>query len=153
MNQDRSDWQPGKPRPGDGPLPNNPTGELGQRLAIAATKANTAEGLPIWQLLEPYIYNHSLNGGGLQVHVPLGFCTDFASVPRWLHWLFNPADRRWRTAAVVHDYLYSRAANCPRFLADAVFRDAAEKAGCGYWQRLAIFYAVRLCGGKHYHSR
>lgn len=40
--------------------------------------------------------------------VPVGFVTDFASVPRLLWWLFPPRGKHTK-AAVLHDYLYREA--------------------------------------------
>ena len=112
----------------------------------------TKSGRAVFALSEPFEYRQSLNGGGISVCVPAGFRTDFASIPRGLWNLFNPAGP-WRRAAVIHDYLYTKAANCPRFLADAVFRHCMQMEGIGTLRRLAIYYAVRLCGAASYQRR
>lgn len=86
---------------------------------------------------------------GLQVIVPKDFVTDFASVPR-VFWRFFPPTGQHARASVVHDYLYTKEADCPRFLADAVFRHAMEISGVPWWKRTAMYYAVRLFGGRAY---
>lgn len=88
----------------------------------------------------------------VRVQVPAGFRTDFASIPRVFWRVFNPAGR-WRRAALIHDYLYTVAANCPRFLADAIFRHVMEQDGVGKVARWLIYYAVRLFAISGYHKR
>ncbi|NDU95703.1 DUF1353 domain-containing protein [Spirosoma terrae] len=43
---------------------------------------------------------------GLTLTIPAGFCTDFASVPKLLWWIFPPVGDHI-LADVVHDYLYA----------------------------------------------
>ena len=88
----------------------------------------------------------------IRVQVPAGFRTDFASIPRFFWRVFNPAGC-WRRAALIHDYLYSVAANCPRFLADAIFRHVMEQDGVGKVARWLIYCAVRLFASSGYHKR
>jgi hypothetical protein len=85
------------------------------------------------------------------VRVPARTETDFASVPRWLSWLYPP-DGPWASAAVVHDYLYQRG-ECDRFLADAVFRAAMVAVGVPWWRAAILFYAVRLFGRRCFRTR
>jgi len=98
-------------------------------------------------LLTPLVF-HSGNCPGapwaVRATVPAGYCTDFASVPRWLWWLFPPRGR-WNRAAIVHDYLYER--HVDRFVADAMFRAGMKDLGVPWLPRLAMYYAVRLFGG------
>lgn len=110
------------------------------------------QGRVVWELTQPFEYRVGLNGGGLVVAVPPGFLTDFASVPR-LFWRLYPPAGPYRKPAVVHDYLYSTAANCPRFLADAIFRDAMSRVGIPLRTQLLMYYAVRCFGGSAYHAR
>jgi hypothetical protein len=113
----------------------------------------TINGRAIWQLAEPFEYQVGFEGhGALSVCVPAGFRTDLASVPR-LFWYLFPPDGPYRKPAVIHDYLYSLAAGCPRFLADAILRDAMDRIGVRPRDQLLIYYAVRLCGGPAYHAR
>jgi len=97
---------------------------------------------------------------GHWIEVPVGFITDFASVPRsvripWLPkwvpgfplwWIFSPTGN-YNRAAVLHDYLYSIACDwCSRFLADAIFRDAMMRLMVPLWRRWAMWAAVRVGG-------
>lgn len=82
------------------------------------------------------------------VIVPIGFRTDFASVPRLpLAFLLfgGVADE----AAVVHDFLYSTGA-CSRKLADEVFAEASKACGVAAWRRWPMWLGVRLFGGSRY---
>lgn len=106
-------------------------------------------GRPVYRLLEDYQFGRAY---GSTAVVPADFRTDLASVPWWIRWLFPP-NGPWERAAAVHDYLYSRAAQCPRFLADAILRDMMAAAGVARWARLVIFYAVRLAGGRYFRVR
>jgi hypothetical protein len=90
--------------------------------------------------------------------VPAGFVTDFATSPRFLHWLWLPYGAYTR-AAVLHDYLltalaeWQRAAdtdigNAGRPLAnsrdtDAIFRVAMRDLGVGWPKRWMGWTAVR----------
>lgn len=54
-----------------------------------------------WSLLAPLIWTGTK---GDTFTVPVGFETDFATVPRFLHWLISPYGAYTR-AAVLHDWL------------------------------------------------
>lgn len=110
-----------------------------------------AAGRVWYELAEPLTLDMTLNGGSFCVRVPAGFQTDGASVPRFFWRILPPMGRYWRPA-VLHDYLY-RAGTCSRFLADAVFRDAMRADGVSAWKRLAMYYAVRVFGGRSWRSR
>lgn len=101
----------------------------------------------VWyRLAEPLVMVIHVNGGEpITIAVPVGFETNFASIPRLLQWRFR-ADGPWADAAVVHDYLYG-AGKCSRFFADAVFRDGMAALGVRRWDYLVMYYAVR-CSSK-----
>jgi hypothetical protein len=99
----------------------------------------------LYRLVKPFRVVIRVDGGTFKIVVPEGFVTDFASIPRWLWWLWPP-DGPWRRAAVVHDWLYSRVGSS-RFLADAMFRELIPDDEVGYWTRIAMFYSVRAFGG------
>lgn len=64
-------------------------------LAIIGDTATT------WRLLAPLVWSGTK---GDTFVVPIGFVTDFATVPRFLHWLVSPYGAYTR-AAVLHDWL------------------------------------------------
>lgn len=97
-------------------------------------------------LLSPLVFESILLDR--QIHVPTGFVTDFASVPRapFTYWLFGGVGDE---AAVVHDFLYEKAL-VTRDLADLVYGEALEACGVARWRRAAMVLAVQLFGRSRY---
>jgi hypothetical protein len=89
----------------------------------------------------PFSFDLGVKGSGLRVTVPAGYVTDLASVPRWLWWLFAPFDPQCAAAAVLHDYLRSRAGFDP-LTAHTTFLDALMILGVERWKAVAMFLAV-----------
>ena len=88
------------------------------------------------------------------VFVPAGFVTDFASVPR-VGQLFISKLGRHRSAAAVHDFLYSvdPRAKYPgktRKTDDEIFLEAMEDAQVPRWKRKTMFHFVRWFGASKY---
>ena len=83
------------------------------------------------------------------VRCPVGFVTDFASVPRVL-WDILPPTGKYGKAAVVHDMLYQHPTYITpavtRYLADCTLLEGMLALGVSVETRLAIFEAVRLGG-------
>lgn len=109
-------------------------------------------GTAWWVLVEDLVCRLTLDGIEFILRVPAGFETDGASVPRFLWFLFPPIGDYYR-AAVIHDYLYSRAGECSRFLADSIFRDAMREDGVPALRRILIYYAVRIFGRRGWRRR
>lgn len=107
-----------------------------------------------WRLLAPveYISKTALT----LIVVPVGFVTDFASVPRWLPHVYAALDDVGQPAAVVHDYLYQTHKiyhrRVTRPLADRVFLEALEALGVSAWRRGLMYAGVRLLGWGAYKS-
>jgi hypothetical protein len=100
-----------------------------------------AIGRDEWTLAAPLIYLSDRIG---VVHVPEGFVTDFASIPRALHRLL-PKNGEYDAPALVHDWLYATAP-CDRATADDVFLEAMESLNVPWWKRASMYRAVRLFG-------
>lgn len=101
-----------------------------------------------YQLLQPLVYS---TAAGVEIVVPAGFRTDFASVPRGL-WNLFPPDGKGRDAAVVHDFLYSQRGGIwlySRAEVDRIFRDGLAELGVSAWRRWVMWAAVRV-GGRRY---
>jgi hypothetical protein len=105
-----------------------------------------AAGPTTWKLLAPLIWTGTQ---GDTYRVPLGFVTDFASVPRFLHWLVLPYGPYTR-AAVLHDYLIEERINHPdermRVTSrdtDGVFRRVMADLGTPWGKRWTMWAAVR----------
>src|SRR5262245_55189884 len=61
---------------------------------------------PIYFLIKPITWKPNPGQETFQaVTVPVGFVTDFASIPR-IFWSALPPDGRYTYPAIVHDYLY-----------------------------------------------
>lgn len=58
-----------------------------------------------WEVIEEFTYYIGELGSETYVTVPVGFITDFASVPRIL-WSFFPPWGKYGKAAVIHDFLW-----------------------------------------------
>ena len=75
---------------------------------------------------------------------PKNFITDFASVPRWLHWWVSPRGKHSR-ASVLHDYLYSLK-HFSRYKADMIFLKAMKEDGVKKRYRIPMFLGVFIFG-------
>ena len=98
-----------------------------------------------WRLIEPLVY---VSENGERVTVPVGFVTDFASVPRaWLAYAL--AGDTGHEAAVVHDYLYSQRSEpggWTRRACDREFYRALLACGEPRWRAWLMWLAVRMFG-------
>ena len=74
---------------------------------------------------------------GITVQVPVGFATDYASIPRAL-WSFLPPTGTYAAAAVIHDWLYWTQTTT-REEADQVFREAMLVSCVGAAKRATIY--------------
>jgi hypothetical protein len=88
---------------------------------------------------------------GTIIVVPVGFVTDFASVPRWLPIAYALTGGTAQPAAVIHDWLYQTHA-VDRATADRVLWDAMGALGEPLWRQWAMYRAVRLFGHPAYNS-
>lgn len=99
----------------------------------------------IFQTIDhPFVYESNLLGE--LVTVPVGFYTDFASVPR-LGLIYAALGDMAHQPAVVHDWLYY-AGTTSRELSDRVLLEAMEVVGIPLWRRWPIYWGVRA-GGVH----
>ena len=95
-----------------------------------------------YYLKEPLVWN--------DISVSKGFITDFASTPKWIHWLFPPQGK-YSKASIVHDFMYS--VNWyTRKEADETFKDIMRHDGTSKATSYIFYLSVRLFGGKHYGS-
>lgn len=96
----------------------------------------------------------AVTANGINVCVPKGFETDGASIPRFL-WRVcgHPLQYPRVYAALVHDYLYSGGMpHVTRKQADEIYRTLLVKYGHGKAAAAVEYYALRLCGGSHWHE-
>ena len=103
----------------------------------------TDHGRQLFRLHEPLSFHlRNDSAWNVMIIVPVGFDTDFASVPWGLRWLVPP-EGLWDEASVVHDFLCKKRL-VSRFLADAIFREGMACLGVPLWRRLSMYYGVRL---------
>jgi hypothetical protein len=108
-----------------------------------------------WKVLKAFEY---LTQQSELVVVPVGFVTDFASIPKVL-WNVLPPTGSYGKAAVVHDLLYRTAVvrvttsigstydrAIDRARADAIFLEAMQTLGVGWFTRSTIYSGVRVGG-------
>lgn len=84
----------------------------------------------------------------VEICIPEGFETDLASVPR-LPIVYFAVGGRGHKAAVLHDWLYSRAVY-PRLVCDQYFYHALRESGVNYFLAKAMYAGVRMGGGSWY---
>lgn len=104
-----------------------------------------------WQLRHEFRFTSAVLGARLLV--PIGFETDFASVPRFPPLAYALAGGWGNGPAVLHDFLY-RVPLAPRATADAVFLEALTTDGAAVgqpavptWRARLMFAGVRVGGG------
>lgn len=102
---------------------------------------DTTQGRAYFELLEEVVWRTPI----LEVRVPVGFKTDFASVPR-LFWRIVPPAGPHGAAAVVHDFLYVRQGQWTRGGVDKLFYKCLESLGVPPWKRKLMYIGVRLGG-------
>jgi len=112
------------------------------------TKPTVELGEPLWvEILESgmsarLLKEHEVRIKELNIVVPAGFETDFASTPRVL-WSIVPPWGRYSPAAVVHDYLYNTAP-VSRKEADKAFLAHMEALRVNWLKRKAMYRGVRI---------
>jgi len=107
----------------------------------------------IFRLTESFRYYSSV---GI-ITIPKGFHTDGASVPKVFWNIFSPFGSYF-SAALVHDFLYSKDSDDLFFVsdrkeADRIFKEAMYNAGVGWLTRHTVHSAVRLGGWASYKKK
>jgi hypothetical protein len=97
------------------------------------------EGTRVFTLEKDFLYK--------TFAVPAGFQTNGISSPKWTWPLVGPVSDAF-PAAVFHDYFYSKGCqyDFTRKEADDLFLVMMKELGLGFFQRQAIYRAVRLFG-------
>jgi hypothetical protein len=97
-----------------------------------------------WVIRRDFGYDVGEEGSGNTIDVPMGFKTDFASVPRLL-WSVIPRWGKYGNAAVIHDFLYWEQ-DRTREESDRIFLEAMRVLKVSFMIRTLIYYAVRFFG-------
>jgi len=125
-----------------------------------------------WKYLtEPlWIRTQLEDGSNFAFQIPVGFKTDFASIPRFFWFFIAPSDSQILVPAIAHDYLYSRTwiegyelnnsklgkkkkIKFNRLMADLLLRGKMRSFKARIIKRNLVFMAVRLCGWMFYHKK
>jgi hypothetical protein len=135
--------------------PRGGTGDLSKDEWLDAFMKNKALGEPlhvarfverIYYLTKPIAWFPNPGQERLRrVDVPVGFVTDFASVPAPF-WPLLPPDGEYTYPAIVHDYLYWDQGR-PRDEADEILKLGMQDLRVPRWKIEAIYGAVRVFGG------
>jgi hypothetical protein len=97
-----------------------------------------------WVIRNSFSYDIGEENSKNTINIPIGFTTDFTSVPRFLWWLF-PRWGKYGNAAVIHDYCYWEQM-LSRKEADLIFKEAMEVLQVPKWKISTIYRAVRTFG-------
>ena len=95
-----------------------------------------------WMLAAPM--NYTVGRSKIEINVPQGFVTDFASVPRFL-WGALPPQDEYMLPAVIHDYLYWEQP-CTKKQADNLLAIAMMEQKVDRWKQNAVYSAVARFG-------
>lgn len=98
----------------------------------------------MWLVAQPFEFASEV--AERLIRVPVGFVTDFASVPRFF-WRVLPPTGQYGKAAVIHDYCYVSAI-VDKAMADRVFLEAMAVLGVSAWKRRLMYWAVSMFGGR-----
>lgn len=82
--------------------------------------------------------------------IPKGFVTNFATTPKFMHWLFPPRGK-YERAALLHDYFCNvnhRYKMLPegKHMADKLFYEVMKDDKVNLFTRLIFYYFVRITG-------
>jgi len=99
-----------------------------------------------WRLMQTFHYHVGDYPSNDVVAVPVGFRTDFASVPR-AFWLLLPPWGKYGKAAVVHDYLCV-VKDRSSVEVHKIFYEAMGVLGVSRWKRSALYISVKWFGPK-----
>ncbi len=100
----------------------------------------------LWELVQPLTFRS--NELKCQFTVPVGFRTNFCSVPRlpFVYWMLG---NRARRAGTCHDYIYSVKLFSRRDC-DLMLREMVQLCGANKDEAQQFYLAVRAAGGSHY---
>jgi len=105
----------------------------------------------LWEVQGGFSYAVGSEDSKEVIHIPHGFLTDFASVPRPF-WIIFPPDGQYTQSSVLHDFLYhSRLYTRKR--SDRIFLEAMKVLKVSWWRRRTIYRAVRMFGWLAWKSK
>jgi len=101
-------------------------------------------GHNLWKVHEPFEYHVGCYPSNEIIKVPVGFVTNFASVPR-IFWPFiYPVDTHAKSA-VIHDFCYYTSYHSKKH-SDFIFKEALTVLQIEPWKIFVMYWSVRLFG-------
>lgn len=98
-----------------------------------------------WIVQEPFSYRVGSSNSNEIITVPIGYITDFASIPRIFWFIIGHPSEKYGKAAVIHDLLYTNHIYS-RKRSDEIFYEAMGVLKVKLWKRKVIYRAVRMFG-------
>lgn len=107
-----------------------------------------------WRLYRSFTYRYKSCAGLVNINIPAGFSTDFASVPR-IFWTIISPWGKFGKAAVLHDYLYRNhqvkiakqiSLSFSRKEVDTIFLYTMRHCGTSPVKAKIMYWAVRVFG-------
>jgi hypothetical protein len=118
-------------------------------LEVRQIEDTSEQGRGTWRLLAPLRYQAD---NGFVYEVPVGFVTDFATVPR-IPLIFDLDGDRGNLAGTLHDWLYTAPHPvASRAIADSMLREALLAQGCPSWVAWTFYIGVRIGGASHWQT-
>lgn len=116
--------------------------------ALITEEVPQKDGISLKRLTAPLVYQSDLLGK--TITVPVGFVTDYASVPR-IPFVYDILADRGDAAATLHDWLYTLPHDgVSRKQADGVLKEALEVQGVPAWMAWQFYIGVRIGGRSHW---
>lgn len=123
--------------------------EFLNKLQIEQVEDISEQGRGTWKLLSEFKYQSDI----LQqiIIVPVGFVTDFCSVPRDPV-IFTLLGDRYNYAGTCHDYLYDKTCtlNITRLEADKILKEMIIVQGGSKFIANLYYLGVRIGAGSHF---
>lgn len=108
----------------------------------------TRDGRQLWRVID-HQFAYRSDVADTIIVIPVGFVTDFASIPAAMQWLFGDVAHR---ASLPHDFEYSGKGTLTREVADKVLLEACLLSGIPAWKANLIYGGVRLGGSGRFRN-
>lgn len=102
------------------------------------------------EFIKPLRIRHNVTGYVMYTEIPVGFVTDWGSVPKPIWWI--PSEGKLKAGYAWHDYLYTYHGGRSRSEIDTGLRRAVEILGLGYFDAWSVYGGVRIGGGSHWEN-
>ena len=97
-----------------------------------------------WRVYKSFEYHVGTYPSKTIIYVPVGFVTDFASIPR-IFWPFiSPIDDHGK-AAVIHDYIYTIRYD-KKSVCDKIYLEALIVLKVSRWKQVLLYNGVKYLG-------